>query len=81
MGFKELINPFAFMLSEKSFAYEELAIPVTFVFLLIALILSLASFVFWAMPLEMFRAIVAALVMAYIPNLVTKLREMGRDSE
>ena len=81
MGFKQLINPFAFMLSEKSLPYEEVALFTIIISLVVFVCLILGSFVFWAMPLEMFRAIVAALVMAYIPNLVTKLREMGRDSE
>lgn len=75
MGFKELINPFSFMLSEKSFPYEEVALFTTIISLIVFVCLTLGGFVFWVMPLELLRGIIAAFIMSYFFNLVTFIRE------
>ena len=76
MGFKELINPFAFVNSDKSLPYEEVGIFVTIISLVVFVCLSLAGFVFWVMPLELLRAIIATLVMTYVFNFLTFLRDI-----
>ena len=75
MGFKELINPFAFMLSEKSFPYEEVAVFITIISLVVFMCFILGGFVFWAMPLELLRAIIATIIMSYIFNFITFILE------
>ena len=75
MGFKQLINPFAFMLSEKSLPYEEVALFITIISLVVFLCLTLGGFVFWAMPLELLRGIIATIIMSYLFNFVTFIRE------
>ena len=76
MGFKELINPFAFVNSDKSLPYEEVGIFVTIISLVVFVCLSLAGFVFWVMPLELLRAIIATLVMTYVFNFLTFIRDI-----
>jgi hypothetical protein len=76
MNFKEFINPFAFVESDKSIPYEEVGLFVTVISLIVLVTLSLGGFIFWAMPLELLRGIVASMIMAYAFNFLTFLREI-----